>query len=78
MMDKLKELQERLVASWNNFNTMKKAAIIFTTLSLTFVILTAIFLVNKTNYGVLFSELSETESGVIAKELNTILNIIVR
>ncbi|MGY3746461.1 flagellar basal-body MS-ring/collar protein FliF [Vagococcus salmoninarum] len=70
MMDKLKELQERLVASWNNFNTMKKAAIIFTTLSLTFVILTAIFLVNKTNYGVLFSELSETESGVIAKELD--------
>lgn len=70
MIDKLRELQERAVGGWKNLNTVKKIGLILVTLSVIIVILLTTYMAKKTNYVVLFSDLTEAESGVIVQDLD--------
>lgn len=69
MIDKLREFQERAVVGWKNLNTVKKIGLILVTLSVIIVLLLTTYMTNKTTYVVLFSDLTEAESGVIVKDL---------
>ncbi|WP_314061273.1 flagellar basal-body MS-ring/collar protein FliF [uncultured Vagococcus sp.] len=70
MIDKLREFQERAVSGWKNLNTVKKSGLILVTLSVIIVILLTTYMAKKTNYVVLFSDLTEAESGVIVQDLD--------
>ena len=68
-MEKVQELKDTVVEKWKNLGRLAKISIILASVSLILIIGFSTIMNNKTNYAVLFSDLSDVDSGNITKNL---------
>lgn len=69
-MNKFQELKDSLLNKWRDLNRIKQISIVLASISVIVIILLSTFMLNKTDYSVLFSDLSDEESGQITKNLD--------
>lgn len=69
-MEKVHEVKDTLIEKWKNLGRIGKISISLGIVSLIAVIIFSTYLKNKTNYSVLFSDLSDADSGNIVKNLD--------
>lgn len=69
MNEKIKKVGENLKFKWQGLSTLKRVIFILGFFSVIAVSASAYYLMNRTEYGVLFSNLSEQDAGSITKDL---------
>ncbi|WP_313628674.1 flagellar basal-body MS-ring/collar protein FliF [Enterococcus italicus] len=69
MNDKMKQFGENIKFRWQDLNTIKRVILVLGILSIIVVSGSVFYLINRTEYGVLFSNLSEQDAGTITKDL---------
>lgn len=69
-MEKVHELKDTLIEKWKNLGRIGKLSITMAGVSLLLIIIFSTYMRNKTDYSVLFSELSDVDSGNIVKNLD--------
>lgn len=67
--DKMKQFGENIKFRWQDLNTIKRVILVLGILSIIGVSGSVFYLINRTEYGVLFSNLSEQDAGTITKDL---------
>ncbi len=67
--DKMKQFGENIKFRWQDLNTIKRVILVLGILSIIVVSGSVFYLINRTEYGVLFSNLSEQDAGTITKDL---------
>lgn len=71
MNNKIKQFGENVKFKWQDLNTMKRAMIVLGILSIFVIGGSTYYLMNRTEYSVLFSDLSEQDAGTITKDLQS-------
>ena len=69
MVAKLKDGLEQVKYKWQEASSLVKKAIVLFTISILLVGGFVFYLVTKVNYGVLFSDLSSADAGIISQDL---------
>lgn len=69
MNEKIKKFGENVKFRWQNLSTLKRVIFILGSLTIIAVSGSAYYLMNRTEYGVLFSNLSEQDAGTITQNL---------
>lgn len=68
-MDKIQELKSNVTDKWKSLSNLKKISFILVVVSVISVVIISTYLLNKTDYAPLFSDLTDEESGNITKVL---------
>ncbi|MEG2708497.1 MAG: flagellar basal-body MS-ring/collar protein FliF [Vagococcus sp.] len=68
-MEKMQELKDTVVEKWKELSRLAKISIILATASVIFILIFTTVMANKTNYSVLFADLSDADSGNVTKNL---------
>lgn len=68
-MDKIQELKSNVTDKWKSLSNLKKFSFILVVVSVISVVIISTYLLNKTDYAPLFSDLTDEESGNITKVL---------
>ena len=69
-MEKIQELKDTVVDKWKKLGRLAKISIILASISLIGILIFSTYVGNKTNYSVLFADLSDADSGNITKNLD--------
>ena len=65
----MQELKDTVVEKWKELSRLAKISIILATASVIFILIFTTVMANKTNYSVLFADLSDADSGNVTKNL---------
>ena len=68
-MERIQELKNKLTDKWKELSRLKQISFTLALLSVIIVILISTYMLNKTDYSTLFSDLTDEESGNITKVL---------
>lgn len=68
-MEKMQELKDTVVEKWKELSRLAKISIILATASVIIILIFTTVMANKTNYSVLFADLSDADSGNVTKNL---------
>lgn len=68
-MERIQELKNKLTDKWKGLSRLKQISFTLALLSVIIVILISTYMLNKTDYSTLFSDLTDEESGNITKVL---------
>ncbi|MEG0254306.1 flagellar basal-body MS-ring/collar protein FliF [Vagococcus sp.] len=69
-MDKIQELKGNITDKWKGLSKLKKISLALALVSVVSVLLISTYMLNKTDYSILFSDLTDEESGNITKILD--------
>ena len=68
-MDKIKSIAEDIKSGWEKIDKKKRIQLISLVIAITVLLFTMVYYTQRTEYKVLFSELEESDAGLIVEDL---------